>query len=257
MARPARAFTLIELLVVIGIIGLLLALLLPMLAGAREQAIKTHCLNNVRQIGIGLAIYVRDYKELPIPDPIGFADPGGKKSLPPVWFNRQSGLLLLRAQDGSDGFSRENLACPEGWASSGNGAWYESEGISSNGTAFMDYAYWGGRFPRNLDDIRWESFQYSVKDKGNKIIVTDTIVDCGASKQEIDRLGAGNHGSNHASSPAAVAMTDGHGHKLRTVNMVAATGGAVLFSDYSAKWMERDRWTQQTHGLCFPPPDQW
>ena len=57
-------FTLIELLVVIAIIAILAAILFPVFARARENARRTSCLSNMKQLGLGLTQYTQDYDEM-------------------------------------------------------------------------------------------------------------------------------------------------------------------------------------------------
>lgn len=63
MKKKKAGFTLIELLVVIAIIALLAAILFPVFARARENARRSSCQSNLKQVGIAMVQYTQDYDE--------------------------------------------------------------------------------------------------------------------------------------------------------------------------------------------------
>jgi len=84
--KQKSGFTLIELLVVIAIIAILAAILFPVFARARENARRSACLSNLKQIGLGLMQYTQDYDEK-MPPAVAY---GGQIQTPPngyFWSN--------------------------------------------------------------------------------------------------------------------------------------------------------------------------
>jgi len=108
------AFTLVELLATIAIIGLLIALLLPAVQAARESARRTHCLNNMKQLGLAMQSYVTSNGRFP---PNASVPAGSTLNWGSMSFLQLSAHFLLLPF--LDQQSIYNLATP----TAGHGAW--------------------------------------------------------------------------------------------------------------------------------------
>ncbi len=79
LGRAHRGFTLIELLVVISVIAVLISLSLPALATSKEAARRVKCLSNLHGIGVGIELYLNDYKRT-FPYVLPFTDTSSSKN---------------------------------------------------------------------------------------------------------------------------------------------------------------------------------
>ena len=144
--KSSPAFTLIELLVVIAIIAILAALLLPALAKAKAKAQLTQCRSNLRQIGVGLALYTGEFSRFPYGSVLSF-EAGGRVDAVGLWFHDlepyvkafwTNQLWICPANRVADPpYYESPLPAPMGY-----GNWWGSYAYNAGGT---DSSSFGGR----------------------------------------------------------------------------------------------------------------
>lgn len=102
-----RGFTLIELLVVIAIIAVLIALLLPAVQAAREAARRVQCINNLKQIGLGVHNYENAVGALPLACAVRFTSANT-----PIFGGWGITARLLPYLEGGSAFNAANFSIP-------------------------------------------------------------------------------------------------------------------------------------------------
>jgi|SRR5579871_1836895 len=144
MVRRSKGFTLIELLVVIAIIAILAAILFPVFAQAREKARAIACLSNIRQLGLGLAMYTQDFDETCPPEAAANPDiNGGTTCSPSVGY----GVCLEPPQSLIQPYikSAQLWTCPDTPPSpkADPTVWPFWDGSYANNPVTLSYAYMG------------------------------------------------------------------------------------------------------------------
>lgn len=113
--KKIKKFTLLELLVVVAIIGILAAMLLPVLGVAREKARRISCAGNLKQLGMAIMMYADDHNGV----------------LPaPLWASDFNEMLNEKYVEDLNAF-----VCPTAEGPSGHGTYY---GYRGKGKSFSD-----------------------------------------------------------------------------------------------------------------------
>ncbi|MDB5298003.1 MAG: hypothetical protein JWO31_3986 [Phycisphaerales bacterium] len=156
--RTSRAFTLVELLVVIGIIALLISILLPSLTRARQQALKTQDLSNIRQVAATFVMYANENRGA---WPRGEKGGAATSTDDLTWVWRDTFDVLLRLSGGGQTSYDEvvaNKIPPEKLRLASCNAWlwdtnYTTQlgAVGANTVEMkMGWVYMGGRNPARL-----------------------------------------------------------------------------------------------------------
>lgn len=228
-----KAFTLIELLVVIAIISILAAILFPVFARARENARRTSCLSNVKQMGLAMMQYVQDYDETyPLANvivPSGTPMPDGK-----IWVGTAASPYILWQQ----------MIYP--YHKSEQVLWCPSSSISYNGSGTgpvpANGQYGGNTLPlrswtspvpapMKLATVNAVASTYLFMDSGQFRIIPSNAVAATGSTFYLPGMGeGGGECSLLSTTPAAVVQDCKSGRHFNGVN--------VGFADGHAKWLK-------------------
>ena len=227
--KPLRlAFTLIELLVVIAIIAILAAMLLPVLARAKERSFRITDVSNLHQFGLANSIYANDFKEKMMPGAFDFAH-----------FPDSSWTLLL-----AYGCSSNATACQSIWHYPGGPSKLFSANIGQDaqgaGWCYLGWTYYVGDGVTSDDTISGASGVIYLR----PVKTTDAL------NPGSQTLAACQHWNDASSYGSFMPHVNGGAARVYPVGSQppAADGLAVARMDASAAWVKWPKLTPINQG---------
>ena len=242
-SRRRFGFTLIELLVVIAIIAILAALLLPVLASAKEKAKRISCLNNLKQIGILFQMYTDTYNET-FPGHFGIDPDGSSYDVSNIWANTILGSATL-PQQYANTFHCPTLNGPE----TADGEIFTWQ-FSALGLGYGYNAFFLGLSPHASPETESQVTSYTWFKRTSILQPTDCLLvgDCmkknysssGAYSLNIwwpdagMRQGDGNEGVDtfRHKGVGVVVFTDGHSEVRKDANINPPFSGSYVNESY-------------------------
>lgn len=224
-------FTLIELLVVIAIIAILAAILLPVLASAKEKGKRAKCMSNLHQIGMALQIYANDNQDY-LPE-WSASDPSAGQALWDLAWSIAAGIASSGTN--SNNQMRDALYCPGGFTTVQNNSFWWNYTSGHRVTSYQFILVRDRKNPTTYPTTLVAPKGFLTKitrpytnlyNLSSTEMVTDVVPSEGAGNLNDKFVGV------YTSNPAELPLGYNASHMAKNI----PAGGNIMFMDNHAEW---------------------